>query len=76
MGGIFRTCRYERTSQNNGRMGKMKNPSSLLETMEEGKNQVPNVESVKTPTLEGNGTCHEPKEVLENVNRIKLGDNE
>ena len=42
----------------------MKNPSSLLETMEEGKNQVPNVESVKTTTMEGNGTCHEPKEVL------------
>ena len=57
-------------------MGKAKDPSGLLETVEEGKNQVPDVESTKTRTLEGNGTCYEPKEVLENVNRIRLSDNE
>lgn len=57
-------------------MGKAKNPSGLLETVEEGKNQVSNVESVKARTLEGNGTCHEPKEVLENVNSARLSDNE
>ena len=57
-------------------MGKTQNPSNLLETMEEGKNQVSNVESFKARTLEGNGTCHEPKEVLENVNSVGLSDNE
>lgn len=75
-GQILQARRYERTTQNNGRMGKAQNPSGLLETVKEGKNQVPNVESVKTRTLEGNGTCHEPKEILENVNCVRLSDNE
>lgn len=76
MGGILQARRYERTSQNNGQMGKTQNTGGLLETVEEGKNQVPNAESVKSRTLEGNGTCYEPKEVLENVNRVRLSDNE
>lgn len=57
-------------------MCETQNPSCLLETAEEDKNQVPNVKSIKARTLEGNGTCHEPKEVLENVNRARFGDNE
>lgn len=44
--------------------------------MEEGKNQVLNVESFKARTLEGDETCHEPKEVLENVNSVRLSDYE
>ena len=47
--------------------------------MEAGKNQVPSAESFRARTLEGNGTRHEPKEVLENVinvNSVRFSDNE
>lgn len=52
MGAILQTSRYERTSKKNRWMGKTENPSSLLETMEENKNKIPNAKSIGDGTLE------------------------
>ena len=37
-------------------MGKTENPSSLLETMEENKNKIPNAKSIGYGTLDGERT--------------------
>ena len=56
MGAILQTCRYDRTSKKNRRMGKTENPSSLIETMEENKNKIPNAKSIGYGTLDGERT--------------------
>ena len=53
-------------------MGKAKNSSSLLETMEETQNKVSNAESIRIGTLESNGTCQQSKEDMENGKGAKF----
>ena len=48
-------------------MGKTKNTSGLLETMEENENKIQNAEGVKARALESLRVSNEQKEVLENV---------
>jgi hypothetical protein len=64
MGGIFQTCRYERTSQSNRRMGKTKNQSGLLETMEENQDEISDAKGTRYGALESQGTSLQQKRIL------------
>ena len=57
-------------------MGKTKNTSGLLETMEENQNEVSNASGIKTGALESLRVSNEQKEVLENVENTINCDNE
>ena len=47
-------------------MGKTKNTSGLLETMEETKDEISNAQSIRIRVLESHGTSHEQKRLLAN----------
>ena len=57
-------------------MGKTKNTSGLLETMEENQNEVSNASGIKTGALESLRVSNAQKEVLENVENTINCDNE
>ena len=67
VGKLLQTCGYERLTPKSRWVGKAKNTSGILETVEENQDKISNAQSIKTRALESTGVSNEQKEVLEDV---------